>query len=66
MDEITKLGHLLGHWAEHNTEHARTYQDWARTADSLGRKELAGLLRKIAEETTAMDAHFQKAMELCM
>lgn len=65
MDEITKLRHLLGHWAEHNTEHARTYQDWAKTADSLGRKELAGLLRKIAEETTAMDAHFQKAMELC-
>jgi cobalt/nickel transport system ATP-binding protein len=65
MDEITKLQHLLGHWAEHNSEHARTYREWARKADSLGRKELAGLLLKIADETVAMDSHFQKAMELC-
>jgi cobalt/nickel transport system ATP-binding protein len=65
MDEITKLHHLLGHWAEHNAEHAKTYRDWAKKADSLGRKELSGLLVRIAEETAAMDAHFQKAMELC-
>jgi cobalt/nickel transport system ATP-binding protein len=65
MDEITKLHHLLGHWAEHNAEHAKTYRDWARKADSLGRNELAGLLLKIADETAAMDTHFQKAMELC-
>jgi cobalt/nickel transport system ATP-binding protein len=65
MDEITKLHHLLGHWAEHNAEHAKTYRDWARKADSLGRDELAGLLVKIADETAAMDTHFQKAMELC-
>jgi hypothetical protein len=31
----------------------------------LGRKELSGILLKIAEETVAMDAHFKKAMELC-
>ena len=65
MDEITKLRHLLGHWAEHNSEHAKTYRDWAKTADSLGKKQLAGLLSKIADETTSMDPHFQKAMELC-
>jgi cobalt/nickel transport system ATP-binding protein len=65
MDEITKLQHLLGHWAEHNAEHAKTYRDWAKKAESLGRKELAALLLRIADETVAMDAHFQKAMELC-
>jgi cobalt/nickel transport system ATP-binding protein len=65
MDEITKLRHLLGHWAEHNEEHAATYRDWSKKADSLGRKELAGLLLTIADETAALDAHFQKAMELC-
>ena len=65
MNEITKLHHLLGHWAEHNTEHAKTYQDWARKAESLGRKELAGLLMKIADETIAMDSLFKKAMEVC-
>ena len=65
MDEITKLQHLLGHWAEHNAEHAKTYRDWAKKAESLGRKELAALLLRIADETTAMDADFLKAMELC-
>ncbi len=65
MDEITKLQHLLGHWAEHNSEHAKTYRDWAKKAESLGRKELAVLLLKIADETMAMDSHFQKARELC-
>jgi cobalt/nickel transport system ATP-binding protein len=65
MDEITKLHHLLGHWAEHNAEHAKTYRDWAKKAESLRRKDLAALLLRIADETAAMDAHFQKAMELC-
>jgi hypothetical protein len=65
MDEITKLHHLLGHWAEHNSEHAKTYLDWAKKADSLGKKELAGLLLRIADETVAMDKLFSKAMELC-
>jgi hypothetical protein len=26
MDEISKLHHLLSHWAEHNIEHAKTYE----------------------------------------
>ncbi len=65
MDEITKLQHLLGHWAEHNSEHAKTYRDWAQKAESLGRKQLAALLSGIADETVAMDALFQKAIELC-
>ncbi|MDA8433014.1 MAG: hypothetical protein M0Z60_08630, partial [Nitrospiraceae bacterium] len=65
MDEITKLHHLLGHWAEHNSEHAKTYRDWAKKAESLGRKDLAELLLRIAEETVAMDKLFRNAMELC-
>ena len=65
MDEITKLHHLLGHWADHNTEHAKTYEDWSKKADALGRSELAKLLKTIADETHAMDARFQKALDLC-
>lgn len=65
MDEITKLHHLLGHWAEHNVEHARTYRDWAKKAESLGREELAALLLSIADETAAMDGLFRKALETC-
>ena len=65
MDEIGKLHHLLGHWAEHNIEHAKTYQDWSSKADALGKRELAVVLKKISDETMAMDTHFKKAMELC-
>ncbi len=65
MDEITKLHHLIGHWAEHNTEHIKTYLEWANTVESLGRKELAGVLRKIADDTSAMSGLFNKALELC-
>jgi len=65
MDEISKLHHLLGHWAEHNIEHAKTYEDWSKKAEALGKNELAGTLRKIAEETLAMDSRFKAALELC-
>lgn len=65
MDEIGKLHHLLGHWAEHNIEHAKTYKDWSGKADALGKKELAVVLKKISDETMAMDTHFKKALELC-
>lgn len=65
MDEIAKLHHLLEHWAEHNSEHEKTYRDWARKSESLGKKELAALLTKIADETSAMDGLFKKALSLC-
>ncbi|MBI5075798.1 MAG: ATP-binding cassette domain-containing protein [Nitrospirae bacterium] len=65
MDEISKLQHLLGHWAEHNMEHAKTYEDWAKKAEALGKRELAEVLKKIADETMTMDSQFKKAMELC-
>jgi cobalt/nickel transport system ATP-binding protein len=65
MDDISKLQHLLEHWSEHNEEHAKTYLEWAGKAESLGKKELAGLLKKIADETKAMDSLFKKAMEVC-
>jgi len=65
MDEISKLHHLLGHWAEHNIEHAKTYEDWSRKADALGKKDLAAILKKIADETMTMDSRFKEALELC-
>jgi hypothetical protein len=65
MDEISKLNHLLGHWAEHNIEHAKTYEDWSKKARALGKKELAAVLSKIADETMAMDRRFKEALELC-
>lgn len=65
MAEITKLHYLLQHGAEHNKEHAKTYFEWSNKASLLGRKELAELLKKIADDTIKMDALFKKAIEIC-
>jgi cobalt/nickel transport system ATP-binding protein len=65
MDEISKLRHLLEHWAEHNAEHARTYLEWSDKAGILGRSELAGILKQIADETAKLDGLFKKAEALC-
>lgn len=64
MDEMDKLEHLLGHWREHNTEHARNYTEWAARAEAHGRTEVAGLLREIAQETVRMQSLFEQAQEL--
>jgi cobalt/nickel transport system ATP-binding protein len=65
MDEISKLHHLLEHWAEHNLEHAKTYEEWSKKAEALGKKELAGVLTKIAHESMATDKLFKKALDIC-
>lgn len=65
MDDIAKLKHLLGHWAEHNSEHAKSYLEWSRKAEMLGKKELAEKLKKISEDTVAIERLFQEAISLC-
>lgn len=65
MDDISKLQHLLEHWAEHNIEHARTYLDWSKKAKALGKSELSAILGQIADETEKLDGLFKKAEKLC-
>lgn len=65
MDEITKLHHLLEHWAEHNEEHVQTYRTWSEKADTLGKEELSAVLKQIADDTAKMDGLFRKALSLC-
>jgi len=65
MDDLKKLEHLIGHWKEHNSEHAETYRDWAKKADSLGRKELSDILLEIADKTLGLEKLFEKASGLC-
>ncbi len=64
MDDKAKLKHLLGHWAEHNEDHAGNYLKWAKKAEAWGNAELAGLLRDIAKENKETADRFKKAMDL--
>ena len=62
MTELEKLKHLLEHWIEHNDTHVKTYKKWAVKAESLGEKELAGILDQIAEESRKLEGLFNKAL----
>jgi cobalt/nickel transport system ATP-binding protein len=59
--EIEKLKILIGHWIEHNHEHAGTYTQWAEKAKAAGNPDLAQMLLEIAAETKKMNALFEKA-----
>jgi cobalt/nickel transport system ATP-binding protein len=65
LNDLEKLEHLLGHWAEHNIEHARSYAEWAEKAKALGKTDLAAVLARISDETKAMDSLFRQAAGLC-
>lgn len=60
MSEIGKLRHLLEHWEEHNSEHAKTYREWARKTASEGRDDIAALLAKLAERTEDLNGLIKK------
>jgi rubrerythrin len=62
MTELEKLKHLLEHWTEHNEAHVKTYSEWASKAESLGEKELANILREVADKSQNLDDLFKKAM----
>ncbi|MEJ2697641.1 MAG: hypothetical protein P8013_13465 [Candidatus Sulfobium sp.] len=64
MDDLEKLKHLIGHWAEHNDEHAKTYLEWSGRMAAMGKKELSEVLKEISEETLRLGELFRKAEEL--
>lgn len=64
MDDMSKLKHLIDHWAEHNEEHVKTYLEWAEKAENSGYKELNAVLKEIAENTKNIDSLFKKAKQI--
>ena len=64
MTELEKLRYLLKHWIEHNDAHIKTYSEWASKTDSLGKKELSGILDRISEESKKINRLFVKAIEM--
>lgn len=63
MEDLAKLKHLIGHWAEHNEEHAETYLGWVGKAEGLGKPELAAILKELAGETQRLNKLFALAMK---
>jgi len=63
-EDINKLLILIEHWDEHNTEHSNTYLEWSKRAESMGRHELASLLREISEKTLRLSPLFMRAKRI--
>jgi hypothetical protein len=73
MTELEKLKHLLQHWLEHNEAHVKTYNEWAlrlgesakaEKTEALKMKELAEILKQIAEESKKLEVLFKKALKI--
>jgi hypothetical protein len=63
MTDMDKLNHLLGHWREHNDEHAANYRSWAEKAAAAGHESAADLLRQSADATDRISDLFAQAKE---
>ena len=65
VEDLSKLKHLIEHWAEHNEEHAESYLSWAEKAADMGKPELEAALRELAGETMRLKALFSLALKEC-
>jgi len=63
MSMEEKLVKLLGHWMQHNEEHAKSFELWAQRAASQGLDEVAAHLEKAAGKTRSADEDFKAALE---
>ncbi len=65
MQDMDKLKHLISHWAEHNVEHAATYDSWAIKAGEADKPALKRTLKEIVKASRAMDDLFADALKEC-
>jgi rubrerythrin len=63
LSEREKLGKLLEYWIKHNEDHARTYLEWSKKADSQGLKDIVSLLKEASEMSTSINKLFKKAIK---
>ncbi|MCK4793176.1 MAG: hypothetical protein KAV87_56115 [Desulfobacteraceae bacterium] len=63
LSEREKLGKLLEYWIKHNREHAKTYLEWSKKADSNSLEDVVGLLKEASEITMSINDLFEKAIK---
>lgn len=64
MEIIKKLGILLHHWMEHNTEHAAEYEKWALKAKEEGLSDISQAIQKAAGIIQKSNENLQEALNL--
>lgn len=64
MNNTEKLRILLPHWIEHNDEHGREFQRWAKAMEEDGNTETAEALVKAAAMAAEVSRALDKALKL--
>ena len=59
-----KLIIRLEHWAKHNDDHAKTYDDWAQLAKENDLVEAAALLEDVAKMTRLITGKFEETLAI--
>jgi len=63
MDESLRLKRLVEHWAEHNDEHRRRFEESAEEAERMGLKAAADCLMAAATRAAEVSEQLRKALE---
>jgi hypothetical protein len=62
-EQVLRLQKKLGHWIEHNKEHAESFRKAAREAEEIGLVEVGKRLREAAKRMEEISALLEEAME---
>ncbi len=63
LSEKEKLGKLLEYWIKHNEEHAQTYLEWSKKADTESLKDVVSLLEEASDLTISINKLFKEAVK---
>lgn len=58
-----KMAKLIDHWLQHNTDHAKSYREWAEKARDHQLEGVGEILEDIAASTLAMNRKFEEIGE---
>ena len=65
-DTFRKIKILLGHWIEHNHDHAEEFRDWAERVKAIGNSAASDDIAQAAEKMeTASELLSQALDKLC-
>jgi hypothetical protein len=64
MEELEKIAIRLKHWAGHNLEHAKAYEEVAEKLTNLGLGDASGAIRQAIELNAKANEEFASALAL--
>ncbi len=63
LSDREKLEKLLEYWIKHNEEHANSYLEWSKKANTWEIKDVAEILNEAANTALSVNTLFQEALK---